>query len=58
MLLLLWKKKKIRLIAELYSVDGKKRYFFESTNDFQLAKELGEIVGNFLKKKSEGNYKR
>ena len=51
-------KKKIRLIAELYSVDGKKRYFFESTNDFQLAKELGEIVGNFLKKKSEGNYKR
>ena len=51
-------KQKIRLIAELFSVDGKKRYFFESSNDFQLAKELGKNVGNFLKNKSEGNYKR
>jgi len=51
-------KQKIRLSAELFSVDGKKRYFFESSNDLQFAKELGKNVGNFLKNKSEGNYKR
>jgi len=51
-------KQKIRLIAELFSVDGKKRYFFESTNEPHFAKELGKNVGNFLKNKSKGNYKR
>ena len=52
------KGKKIRLIAELFSIDGRKRYFFESSNDLHLAKELGKNVGSFLKKKSKGNYKR
>tara|TARA_Y100001970_G_scaffold73931_1_gene93762 strand:- start:1677 stop:2588 length:912 start_codon:yes stop_codon:yes gene_type:complete len=49
---------KINLIAELFSVDGKNKYNFKAENKLHLAKELGQKVGNFLKKKSEGNYKR
>jgi len=46
------------LIAELFSIDGKKRYNFKATNELNFSKELGKNVGNFLKNKSEGNYKR
>ena len=49
---------KINLIAELFSIDGKKRYNFKATNELNFSKELGKNVGNFLKNKSEGNYKR
>ena len=52
------KENKINLIAELFSVDGKNKYNFKAENKLHLAKELGQKVGNFLKKKSEGNYKR
>ena len=49
---------KIKLVAELFSVDGKKRYFLESSKELHLAKELGSDIGIILKDKSEGNYKR
>ena len=49
---------KIKLIAELFSIDGKERYFLKSSKELHLAKELGRDVGEILKNKSKGNYKR
>ena len=47
----------INLVAELFSVDGKKRYFIKDTKKVELAKELGREIGEALKLKSEGSYK-
>ena len=48
----------ISLSAELFSVDGKHRYFVKDTKDINLAKELGKEVGETLKFQSKGSYKR
>ena len=48
----------ISLSAELFSVDGKHRYFIKDTKDINLAKELGREVGEVLKSQSKGSYKR
>ena len=48
----------ISLSAELFSVDGKHRYFIKDTKDINLAKELGREVGETLKSQSKGSYKR
>ena len=48
----------ISLCAELFSVDGKHRYFIKDTKDINLAKELGREVGEALKSQSKGSYKR
>ena len=48
----------ISLSAELFSVDGKHRYFIKDTKDINLAKELGREVGEALKSQSKGSYKR
>ena len=48
----------INLAVELFSVDGKKRYFIKDTKKVELAKELGREIGEALKLKSEGSYKR
>ena len=48
----------ISLSAELFSVDGKHRYFIKDTKDINLAKELGREVGEALKFHSKGSYKR
>ena len=48
----------IILSAELFSVDGKHRYFIKDTKDINLAKELGREVGEALKSQSKGSYKR
>ena len=48
----------INLVAELFSVDGKKRYFIKDTKKVELAKELGREIGEALRLKSEGSYKR
>ena len=48
----------ISLSAELFSVDGKHRYFIKETKDINLAKELGREVGEALKSQSKGSYKR
>ena len=48
----------ISLIAELFSVDGKRRYFIKETKEINFAEELGREVGEALKSKSKGNYKR
>jgi len=48
----------ISLIAELFSVDGKNRYFIKDTKEINFAKELGREVGEKLKSQSKGSYKR
>ena len=46
------------LEAELFSLDGKKRFYVKSSNKLNLAKNLGEEVGKLLKKRSKNSYKR
>ena len=48
----------ISLVAELFSVDGKNRYFIKETKEINFAKELGREVGEALKSQSKGSYKR
>ena len=48
----------ISLFVELFSVDGKKRYFKQDMKNKNLAIELGKEVGEILKLKSKGSYKR
>ena len=47
----------ITLNVELFSKDGKKRYFIKNSKELSLAKELGNEIGELLKKKSKGSYK-
>ena len=49
--------KKLVLKAELFSVDGKSRYFYEYSDTIGKALKIGSIVGNYLKKISQGKYK-
>jgi hydroxymethylbilane synthase len=49
---------KINLEAELFSLDGKQRFYFKLSNDLKLAEELGIEVGKILKKKSKNSYKK
>jgi len=48
----------ISLVAELFSVDGKNRYFIKETKEINFAKELGRELGEALKSQSKGSYKR
>ncbi len=48
----------INLVTELFSVDGKQRYFIKDTKNINLAKELGREIGEALILKSKGSYKR
>ena len=48
----------INLQAELFSLDGKKRFYLKLSKDLNLAKELGNEVGTILKKQSKDLYKR
>jgi len=50
-------KKKLVLKAELFSIDGKSRYFYEYSDTIRKALKIGSIVGNYLKKVSQGKYK-
>jgi len=49
---------KIVLEAELFSLDGKQRFYLKSSKDLNLAAELGKEVGEILKKKSKNSYKK
>ena len=51
-------KKKIMLEAELFSLDGKQRFYIKSSKELNLAAELGKEVGEILKKKSKDSYKK
>ena len=49
---------KITLEAELFSLDGNQRFYEKKSSKIENAKELGEDVGQILKKKSNNSYKR
>ena len=51
-------KDKIILEAELFSLDGLKRFYEKRSSKINNAKELGIEVGEVLKKKSNNSYKR
>ena len=48
----------IDLEAELFSIDGIRRFYHKLSKDLKLAEELGTEVGSILKKKSNNCYKR
>ena len=48
----------ITLEAELFSLDGTKRFYHKASKDINEAKELGLEVGKILKKESNGTYKK
>ena len=49
---------KICLEAELFSLDGKQRFYLKLSKDLKLASELGTEVGEALKKQSKNLYKK
>ena len=48
----------ITLEAELFSLDGKERFYCISSKNIKEAGELGMEIGKNLKKQSKGSYKR
>ena len=48
----------ITLQGELFSLDGKERFYCKSSKDIKYAAELGIEIGENLKKQSKGNYKK
>ena len=48
----------ISLEAELFSLDGKDRFYFRTTKELKFASELGKEVGTILKKNSKNSYKK
>ena len=51
-------KNKIDLVAELFSLHGKQRFYLKLSKDLKLASELGKEVGEILKKQSNNSYKK
>ena len=52
------KGKSIILEAELFSIDGKQRFYHSASKNINSAFELGIEVGEILKKESNNSYKR
>lgn len=48
----------INLEVELFSLDGKERFYHKATREIKLAIELGKEVGSILKKESKNSYKK
>ena len=48
----------ITLEAELFSIDGKQRFYHSASKNIGSAIELGTEVGEIIKKKSNNSYKR
>ena len=48
----------ITLQAELFSIDGKQRFFEKKSSKINNARELGKELGEILKTKSNNSYKR
>ncbi|MDC0653758.1 hydroxymethylbilane synthase [Candidatus Pelagibacter sp.] len=49
---------KINLEAELFSLDGKERFYLKSSREIDKANELGIEIGKTLKKVSNNSYKK
>jgi hydroxymethylbilane synthase len=52
------KNDKIELEAELFSLDGTHRYYEKEIKDIKEFDKIGIQIGNVLKAKSKGNYKK
>ena len=50
--------KKIILEAELFSLDGKQRFYEKKSSEIANAESLGQEVGKILKSKSKNTYKK
>ena len=48
----------ISLEVELFSLDGKERFYHKASKEIKFAFELGKEVGEILKKESKNSYKR
>ena len=48
---------KVYIIVELFSVDGKKRYFFKESTEIDNIKITSRNIGEKLKEESKGSYK-
>ena len=48
----------ISLEAELFSLDGKERFYYKDSKEIKFAFELGKEVGLILKKESKNSYKK
>ena len=48
----------INLEAELFSLDGRERFYYQASKELKLASELGKEVGKILKKDSKNSYKK
>ena len=48
----------INIEAELFSLDGKKRFYHKASKNLSSAYEFGKEVGEILKKESKNSYKR
>jgi len=48
----------IKLEAELFSLDGKQRFYHKASKDIESAELLGLEVGEILKKESKNSYKK
>ena len=48
----------INLEAELFSIDGKKRFYHKASKNISASLELGKEIGEILKKESNNSYKR
>ena len=48
----------INLEVELFSLDGKERFYHKASRELKLAIELGKEVGSILKKESQNSYKK
>ena len=49
---------KIIVEAELFSLDGKQRFYEKKVGNLNEFKEIGKEIGILLKKKSNNSYKR
>ena len=52
------KEDELTLEAELFSLDGKKKFYEKKLSKVKNAKELGKEVGEILKKESNNSYKK
>ena len=52
------KDEKIHVEAELFSLDGSKRFYVKSSKELKYADELGKEVGIILKTKSKESHKK
>ena len=48
----------INLEVELFSIDGKQRFYHKASKNINCSSELGREVGKILKKESNNSYKR